>query len=208
MRNTHRPYNFYFTHNPMIFANLIRILNDGYIRLGKDIPPKYRFLGGRQPLPEIYGNILFDNIRGRQKYWGVELIINPNIVERYDFGFRFGWQGYELQIKKSDSNTIFWNKINLIEHHLQTVRLSGVSSDGQIISEDNVFSIHEIVFMEKIPINKYILAIVCDHMTEQEFEYVKKIITDKKYNIKLIRRRNKKSINPLPLKKLLTLQTS
>ena len=189
MRDDDRKYNFYFTHNSILMQGVFKILEDGYIKRGKDLPEKYYVLGGNKGLEEIYGNIYFDDLMRKQKYWGNHFIINPNIVEKYDFGFRQGWQGYEIDVNVSDGNNIFWKKMDYIHDYLKNVPLKRKGPDGTIhILEP--YMLHEVVFRKNISVRKYVTAIICDRMTTDEMNRIKKIIKKKKYDIKLIMRKH------------------
>jgi hypothetical protein len=189
MRNDKREYNFYFTHNSFFTKNMIQALKDGYIRLGKDVPKKYRVLGGFEPLSEIYGNILFDDLYKKQEYWGPSFIIKPEIVEKYDVGIRIGWQGYETLVKTSDSNSVFWKKIDDIHKFLKEAQLKVKLKTGEIVKRP-LYVQHEVVFRKKINIRKYVSAIIGYFYDNAELEMIQKIIDKKKYNIKIIKRKN------------------
>lgn len=201
MRYDDRKYNFYFTHNPMLQRNFFKILEDGYIKRGKDLPQKYHVLGGYQDLDEVYGNIYFDDLMHRQEYWGNHFIINPNIVEKCDFGFRQGWQGYEIKVNVSDSNKIFWKKIDYIHDYLKYVQMRIKWGDGKI-HKSELHQLHEVVFPINISVKKYVSAITCDIMTDDEIERIKKIIKKKNYNLKIIRRRRTENMTDAQLTKL------
>lgn len=186
MRNEKRDYNFYFTHNSLLMQGVFKILEDGYIKRSKDLPQKYHVLGGNEGLEEIYGNIYFDDLIYRQEYWGNHFIINPNIVEKYEFGFRQGWQGYEINVNISDSDKIFWKKIDYIHDYLKYVKMKRKWGDGKIYKSE-LHHLHEVVFGKNISVRKYVTAIICDLMTDVEMEKIKKIIAKKGYKIKLIK---------------------
>jgi hypothetical protein len=194
MRNDKREYDFYFTHNSFFTKNMVQSLKDGYIRLGKDLPKKYRVLGGYEPLNEIYGNILFDDLYKKQIYWGPTFIIKPEIVEKYDVGLRFGWQGDETLVKTSDSNNIFWKKIDAMHKFLKEAKLKVKLGTGKITKRELHWQ-HEVVFRKKINIKKYVSTIIGDFFTNEELEIIRKIIDKKKYNIKIIKRDNSKKEN-------------
>lgn len=191
MRNTKREYDFYFTHNPYFPKNLYGILRDGYIKLGKDVPEKNRVFGGYQPLDDIYGSIYFDDLLHKQRYWGKTMIvINPNILEDYDLEFRYnnwGGNGETMNIHPKDTNKIFWNKIDTIHNYLKNKDQNVILGDGRV-SFRTLELFHEVLFNKKISVRKYVSAIICDFLNDYEFNKVKKIIKEKKYKIKLIRR--------------------
>lgn len=203
MRDENRKYNFYFTHNPTLVAHIYKILEDGYIKRGKDLPQKYHITAGNdiKGHREVYGNIYFDNLMNRQEYWGNHFIINPNIVEKYDFGFRQGWQGHELVVNVSDNNKIFWKKMDIIHDYLKNVNMMVKWINGKIRKRE-LYNLHEVVFRKNISIKKYVTAITCDIMTDVEMERIKKIITEKKYNIKLIRRNHDDTMTDAQIKKI------
>jgi len=188
MRNDKREYDFYFTHNSFFTKNMVQALKDGYIRLGKDLPKKYRVLGGYEPLEEIYGNILFDDLYKKQEYWGPSFIIKPEIVEKYDVGLRIGWQGYETLVKTTDSNSIFWKKIDYMHKFLKEAKLTAKFPTGETVKRP-LYVQHEIVFRKKINIRKYVSAIIGDLYDNDETAIIQKIIDKKKYNIKIIKRK-------------------
>jgi len=173
---------------------MIQALKDGYIRIGKDLPKKYRVLGGFEPLNEIYANILFDDLYKKQVYWGPTFIIKPEIVEKYDVGLRIGWQGHETLVKTSDSNSVFWKKIDAIHKFLKEAKLKVKLGDGKITTRDLQWQ-HEIVFRKKINIKKYVSTIIGDLFTNEELATIQKIIAKKKYNITISRRDNSKKEN-------------
>lgn len=200
MRNEKRDYNFYFTHSLRRTDVLFQILKDGYIRLGKDLPPKYRGLGGRQPLDEIYGTMYFDNLKKKQYYWGHQFIFNPNIVEKYDFGFKKGLHGEEIRANVSDSSNVFWKKIDSMYNYLKTIKQEITYSDKKKFVKP-LFLLHEIVFYKKISIRKYVSALRCV-CTPEEFEKIKKLVAKEKYNIKLFLYDDRNYMDALPSKEI------
>jgi len=200
MQNKSNKYNFYFTHNSFLGRNAIRILQDGYIRLGSKLPRKYRVLSGYEPMDEIYGNIYFDDLIKNQKYWGTMFVIHPNIMENYDIGFHFGWQGKEIILNNSKTKKIYWNRIDKAHEHIKLFKKKYVTNS--VGFHRGIGNSHEIVFRKKIPIRKYVQAIVCDFCSPSEYKKIQKIVKEKNYKFPVIRQIGESSGNILTTKQL------
>ena len=178
--------NFYFTHNPFLAKNLIRVLNDGYIRLGKDLPEKFRMLSGDQPNENIYGHIYFDDMTTIPYLWGYSIILHPKIL--YDIGVTYyeGWGGENaIKINKHSSMPTMKNKLMQIRKSLSKLY------DEKKKHELPYPYRHEILFDKKISLRKYAIAVSCDMCSDEMYEKIKKLVANKKYNIVIIRRHAK-----------------
>jgi hypothetical protein len=178
---------YYFTHNPYRVENLIRILEDGYIRKGNTLPSNFRTFGGNRPLSKIYCNIFFDDLQEFQSYWGPLLIIRPSIVKHFNITFHDSWfpiRGKKLNINIDDSKKVFWKKINFIHDYLKNAKIDPKINDNP---KKNTVVLHEITFNKKISVEKYVCAIVCDYCTDDEIKKINDVILRKKYDIQIIR---------------------
>ena len=200
MQNKNNKYKFYFTHNSFFGKHAINILKDGYIRLGSKLPQKYRALSGYESMDEIYGNIYFDDLLKNQKYWGTMFVIHPNITENYDIGFHFGWQGKEIILNNSKTKKVYWNRIDKAHEYIRLFKKRYVTNKNGF--HKNIGYSHEIVFRKKIPIRKYVQAIVCDFCSPSEYKKIQKIVKEKNYKFPVIRQIGESSGNILTTKQL------
>ncbi|MBA43138.1 MAG: hypothetical protein CMF62_03900 [Magnetococcales bacterium] len=186
------------------FDTLVKILEDKYIKLGKDVEPKYRKLGGEENEGEhIFSLIYVDEVKDKMHTANFGLIIDPKILYERNFYFNRGWQGciMEKSIKgtivkksimglKTDSDYKINKKINKILKYIK--HPTGVPE----IFKRCHFSNHELLFDEKIPLDKYVIGITCTGCDEKGIQKINNIIKNKNYQFPIIRRYDeiKKSI--------------
>lgn len=92
-----KTYDFYFVHGTKNLNNIYSILKDGKIKLGKDVKQDQRMHSGNTPLPYIYANIYFNDIKN---------LSHPKIINDYNIIFNEGWTSFP-------SNNIILNQKNI-----------------------------------------------------------------------------------------------
>lgn len=177
--------NFYFIHGTKSIASLYKILKDGKIELGKNVPVKYKKLGGDEELEYIYAHIYFEDLNNLTHMQDYSLIMSSDIIKQYGVCFNKGWTvgptENSIIIYKKDDDITITKKINMMKKFIKNP-----SSLPQKIVEFGPFMHHEILFDEPIVLNKYLLGIVCLKCKDDtEFQKIKKIIEIKYPNVKI-----------------------
>lgn len=164
-------YKFYFLHATTL-ANLKLILKSDKIKLGDDVSIKeHQFSSG---LNVIYLSMYFDLLQNIQQSYPISLIINPKLLFDYIVHFNKGW-GYQQDfviINKKDK--MINNKMNIIINYLKNPdipdKLKGIG-----IKE------HEIFIEKSIPLEKYLIGIICN-CDNETFNKIKYMVKKSKYN--------------------------
>jgi hypothetical protein len=178
------------------FDNLVKILEDGYIKLGKDVELKYRKLGGDENKADhIFSLIYVDEVKDIMHTANFGLIIDPKILYERNFYFNRGWQGCVIDksvkgtiVKKSiiglkiDTDNKINKKINRILKYIK--HPTGVPE----IFKKCHFSNHELLFDEKIPLDEYVIGISCTGCDEKGLIKINNIIKNKNYKFPIIKR--------------------
>ncbi len=82
---------FYITHGTSKLSNLLSILKDGKIKLGKDVAKSNRMLSEGKANKQIYANIYFDDfVKSMDDFIDYTIILSPDIILDYDIDFRSG----------------------------------------------------------------------------------------------------------------------
>ncbi len=170
---------FYITHKTWI-SSIPHILNDGFIRAGKDIPKK--FIATDWDIQYIFGNIIFDDFLPKENLGFATLIFNPSIVKDFDIGVYKTWGGYDYyyyidKFNKNDSIKNINVKLDNILNFFKT---------DEFISKNQDFLLnHQIIFYEPIDIKKYLYGIhftsICDDHDVKNYKKVIKAL--KKHNM-------------------------
>lgn len=171
-------FDFVFFHNTFDDnITLIKILNDGEIKIGSKISTKQRKLSGGEAMPYVFAMMQFDDLINLENmYGGATLIISPKIIYDMDIYFNGGWRTMldekSIAIKKNDDTIHKKDKIKII-HDLLEYKMK---------NKDRMYYMsHEVLFPKNIDIKKYVIGIICQDGTKQT---IKQIIHDKGYYIK------------------------
>lgn len=175
---TNKKYNYYFVHGVKDIEILKTILEDKYLRPGKDVPPKMRYLGGEESeLDDIYMNIYFEDIKNLSFTLGLSLILHPKILWEYGLEFQGGWGGYgKIKINKNDSTNIIKKKIREIKKFLKNPDVL-----PQKIREFSQLHHHQILFDRPIPLKGNLLGIVCNQCSDEIIDDIKCSMKDNIY---------------------------
>jgi len=176
---------FYFIHGTKNINTLYKILKDGKINLGSDVPKQFRYLAGDEPLNYIYANMYFEDLNNLSHMRDFTLIIHPDIIKHQKIIFNKGWQvgpsKDSIIINKKDDNNTITKKIKQMKEFIKNP-----SSLPQKVKEFGSFYHHEILFDEPIQLNKYLLGIVCLKCeNDPNFNKIKKLINTKYPNVKI-----------------------
>jgi len=180
-----KKYNYYVTHSSFSLKNLLAIISDGKIKLGKDLPEEYRTYGGEEPSEYIYANIYFDDLKNMNHLLNYTLILHPKILENFDVIVNEGWQGRELtEFKKNDSNSARSVKLLKIKQFLKTL-----NSLPEMLRQSNLgFHHHELLFSKPIKLKKYIIAISCTMCNDDVYDNIKNKLNINNYaNVKIFK---------------------
>lgn len=171
--------NTYILHSPLQFENLVGILNDSVIKLGKDVPKRLRNLSADVDQPYIFGRFYFKDIPKTHIKWNV-LIFDKSIMSDYDIAFNLGWHASindkSLMFYHNDSDTIRNKKIKYVKK-----LINNSINDTEIDVMD-----HEILFQKPINIKKYLKAIVFRTNNKSKIKLIQDIVNKKYPNVKLI----------------------
>ncbi len=176
---------FYITHGTSKLSNLLSILKDGKIKLGKDVSKSNRMLSEGKANKQIYANIYFDDfVKSMDDFIDYTIILSPDIILDYDIDFRSGWSSdpessHLIKLSKSDSNNIRETKLNQIKSYISTT----------LKSKPNIKK-HELVFDKPIDISKYIIGVTCincgDDYPERYIQIKKFLRRNNQLNVKII----------------------
>jgi hypothetical protein len=173
-------FNFYLTHGASTLSNLLSIIKDGKIKLGKDVAKSNRMLSKGKANKNIFANIYFDDyVKSMDNYIDYTIILSPKILEDFDIKFNKSWtddpkSSYLFTFNKLDSTKIRTDKISNAKNFiLQSIR-----------SKPNLQA-HELVFDEPIDISKYIIGVTCLNCNEKN--------ADRYIKIKKMLKRNNRS---------------
>ena len=186
------PMNFYITHGTSKLSNLLSILKDKKIKLGKDVAKSNRMISKGKANKQIYANIYFDDfVKSMDNFIDYTLILSPDILLDYDIDFRSGWSSNPdstqlLKLAKSDSAPIRKTKLEQIKSYVSTTLKSKPNIEKQ-----------ELVFNKPIDISKYLIGITCincgDAHPERYIQIKKYLKRNNQYHVKIIT--NSKPVN-------------
>ena len=130
----------------------------------------------------VYMSIYFEDIEEQNKPCG--LVFSSQILDDYDISVNAGWRGKEIcSIKHGDKQKIKKNKINKIKKFIK--------NPEKILNKEllkyikNSIMLHEVLFYENIPLDKYLVRIDNCGYTKEQIEEIKKIIKEKRLNVVL-----------------------
>jgi hypothetical protein len=171
-------YKFVIVHGALDFITLKTILEDGFIRPGKDVDPKFwKLHGSMEAANFIYANIYFNDLKNLPLTILYSFVLHPKILYDFDIVFNQSWKveptDDSIRINKSDSEQIKNNKIRKIKKSI-------ADSEGSFLPE---IMRHEILISDKISVKDYVLGITCESKHVKEIE---KIIIDKEYKFKVL----------------------
>lgn len=174
-------HDFYFVHGTWNMKNMIKILEDGKIKCGKDLDGKYLTMSSPQDtFDTIFGHIYFDDIKNLPDFMTIGFIIHPKIVCDRTIEYHEGWgMKCESIIEKDDPDDVKIKKLNKIRSSVK--KLANI--------EDRLIPIimrHEVLLGKQISVRKYIIGIVIDTRDTKVCNKIKKLIASHNYKIKLI----------------------
>jgi hypothetical protein len=172
-------YDFLIYHSvtPPGIEKILKILDDGYIKLGTDVDEKYRVYTGANGTNYIFCNIYFPDIKNMSYWWtftnGVGLILHPKLLYNNGAIFNKGWQGGPYTTKNNgfviDKNDNYKTKRRTL---MKIKKWLKNPHDIKEILQKNEHMNHEIIFNKQIPI-KYIIGIVCVNCDQKELDAIK-----------------------------------
>jgi len=167
---------------------LLNILKSGFIKLGKNLKVSQRKYSGGRPKKYIFGNISFDDINKQLLTERVVLYsfhINSSIINDYTLHFNGLWAGGpadfmpELYVKIDKNNKKYKKAVSIMEirKHIEHPRkfTKNWTKNAQ----------HEVLFEEKISVDKYVDTIILNKNDTDYNKKVSKIIKKKGYTIKI-----------------------
>jgi hypothetical protein len=159
-------HNFIFLHMTKNLKNLKNILNDGYIKLGSEIPKEDKYLSGYEDESYIFSNIYFKDLDNLEWFNDLSLIIKPEIINEQYVMMIGGWGNSEICIiNPSDSKE---NKIQKLEKMKKYI-LDPNDLPSILLSSPKYMQ-HEVRFTSPIDIKKYLEGIVIGYENENEKE--------------------------------------
>ena len=174
-------YPFHFIHVTSL-ENIIDILNDGIIKVGRELPEKNRRMSGRveEAWNYIFGGISFEDMADTSEVPGFSLILSPRILETHDIAFNKGWHG---EITSESMMIDSFNRQGLVDNFQ---RMRSILKETPVAIEQTVLDgwmTHEILFQKNISLKDNLIGIVLpDHMTnytKEQFDEINKLA--KKY---------------------------
>lgn len=172
-------YPFHFIHVTS-YENLIDILNDGILRIGKELPRKnIRLSGGvKESAEHIFASIYFDDLNNIARYPSFALILNPYLLVRQNAAFNKGWYGEIVEgttILNPDDEELFKLSVEKIRNTLEEEIYAPIQL--------NLYGwmTHEIMFQQNIDLRSYLIKISCIDSTNQQIENISQLIKKNKY---------------------------
>lgn len=188
---------FFFMHGTKNFDNLLSILDDEYIFLGKDVDEKYRFLSGSETeSDEIYMSIYFKDIDNIKHFLGITLILDCKLIYDRDLVFQEGWYGSNpIYFSKNDNKKTFNAKFKHMHDFLENP-----ITVPQKIREFSGLMDHQVLTSEPIPLKKYLRGIALniqenDDTYKRDLKKIKNKIKQKNYDVKIYYASTPKNIN-------------
>lgn len=189
--------NFYFTHMANQVDNALSILKDGYIKLSQDVEVKRKMMGGTDPLPYLYTNIQFDDLNNLMEIGGIILLLHPKLAYEYDLIFNKYWSKYptdiSIIINKSDTLKNKKLKIKEIKEYIKNPTFYENTPFGDRFDDLSKLGImsHEVLFDKQIPLDEYLLGVICSGCSDEIIKQIKKLI--KQYpNAKILKHKKDK----------------
>lgn len=179
-------YPFHFIHVTS-YENLIEILNDGMLKMGKELPEKNRRLSGgvEESAEHIFASIYFDDLNNIPQYPSFTLMLNPYLLVQQNAAFNKGWYGEIMRdtiILNPDDEELFNTSIKKIRSTL----------DEEIYAPTQLnlhgWITHEILFQQNIDLGAYLIGVLCTGCTNQQLESINKLA--KKYDRIVVNQKN------------------
>lgn len=174
--------NFYIIHGIFKPTNLKYILNDGYIKIGKELPSKHLIMSTPEhPHDYIFGSVYFEDLKNLSYFWQSSIVLHPKLIWDHGCIFKCGWSGgilhkNDIIIKRHDIQ--FKKKIQQMHDFIK--------NPIGVIDKENAYMTHEIIFNKKINIKKYALMVTCNFCDDKNFKKIKKLIKDHNYKFKIL----------------------
>jgi hypothetical protein len=174
--------NITFIHNTFGYDNLLSILESGVLKLGSKVEKERRKLSGGKPMDNIYMSMYFKDIKNLDEKCG--LVFSSNLMNDFDMEINAGWRGKTIvEIKKDDIMKEKKNKIRSVKNFLE--------NPGTILAKNLVdilpkVMMHEVLFFDDIPIEKYLIGIYDCGFSKKEKNDILKILKEKKMNVDIL----------------------
>lgn len=172
--------NFYFIHDTNGYAGMTSILKSGEMKLGSEVSAKQRKWTGGLSYDNIFMTICFPEIQKIKFYLG--LVFSQQLFYDYDLRVDAGWGNEPLvNVEKNETNKEKNKKLNKIKKYLKNPG-SVLSKQVLDVLPDNW--LNQVLFNERIPIDKYLVAIVgyCSHNNkkyDKESNKIKELLKKK-----------------------------
>jgi hypothetical protein len=135
--------------------NLIDILKSNIIYANKYLPESKRRLSGTNKKIYVFTHLHIPS--NEDKYFGVGLILHPDILCKESYIFNDGWLGEpdkdSIFVYSDDNKKIKKNKLKKI---IKTVKLIEEQKNG-----DPKIMSNEVMFVERIQLKDYLIGIKC-----------------------------------------------
>lgn len=168
--NTMTP-SFYFIHTTS-WKNLEKILEDNCLAPSIHLDPEHVRLGGH-PLDCVFMHIFFDELKNIINNPGVSLLLSPEIINHFDIIFNKSWVG------EKDNDSLFISKKDSINKKSKKIRkmYEYLEKPENMPTEKNLFGwhgVHEVLICEKIPLDKFLIGIICPDCSRQQIKKLKR----------------------------------
>lgn len=152
---------FYFVHGTTL-NNFKNILKDKYIFSNKYLLKEYIRMF-YEDKPYIFTNILFDDINLKNNedtpFGNIGIILNKKIIKEYKIILNLGW------LSCMNSNSIIINKNEVEKKILLFKNLLKKQLEN---SKSPYILNNEVIFEDKIPLDDYMIGIICSKEIENE----------------------------------------
>lgn len=175
-------YGFYFTHFVSTPDTVFQILKDGCIKLSKDVPIENRVFSGTDPIEYLYTNIQFDDVNNLQPTGDVTLLLSPQLFYDFDLIFNKAWLKFpvidSIYVYNHDSLEIKENKLQQIKKYVFNPTFYADTPLGKIVGNLRTLGrmSHEILFTKQIPLEQYLIGILCPNESDEFKETIRDLI--------------------------------
>lgn len=162
---------FFFIHDTFSSETILKILEDGFIKPGKELEWEYIKRSG-QKLDNIYVNIYFYSLKNIPIMPSYAIIIDPNILNTHNAVFNKGWGGIikpDIYLSKKDSPKQRRDKISSIREFIKDPK-----ELPEKLKNSGVMT-HQVLFNRRIPIDS-IIGIICTKCPDKTINKIKEII--------------------------------
>ena len=172
---------FYIIHATRSLSAIERIVKEGTLRRGSELPEDSREFGAGQSMPYVFGQMYFTDLRNLERFIDNTLILDGSITDNYTLYFNKGWHGY------MDADYVLYKGESMSQkvEELLKIRefLKNPDSIPEKIREFGGHLVHEVLFEENLYIKPYLRGILCYGCNEGQLLNLKDLLEANDYGM-------------------------